>query len=170
MKKIISLFLFALVCFYSNAQNIPSTQTSCATATQGVSGNFVISYTIGEMPLVQSWKANGLLITQGILQPITFTTDTVYECYSNTEVRVYPNPTNGVFSIQYAILKKGKAVTLLYNTAGQQLQKDAFDYNSFTRKTYDINHCASGRYYMVLIFTEEGGKTKKCAYTIQKIN
>jgi hypothetical protein len=52
--------------------NIPNVQTRCTTAGQGIAGNFIISYTIGEMPLVTTEKNNGLIITQGVLQPVQF--------------------------------------------------------------------------------------------------
>jgi Secretion system C-terminal sorting domain len=169
MKKALIILLLCTAHFCTTAQNTPSTQTPCTTASQGVAGNFIISYTIGEMPLVQSWKDNGLLITQGVLQPITFIVDTTNECFSTAELKVYPNPTNGAFSIQYAMLKKGKAVTVLYNAAGQLLQTDEFDYKSFFLKKYDISKYANGQYYLLFTFTEDGGKVKKCTYTIQKI-
>jgi hypothetical protein len=169
MKKVVMLLLFESACFYTIAQNTPSTQTSSATASQGVAGKFVISYTIGEMTLVQSWQNNALLITQGVLQPLSFNVDTTNECFTTAEINLYPNPTAGVFSIQYAMLKKGKVLTVLYNTAGQKLQTDEFEYKSFFLKKYDISNYANGQYHLLFTFSEEGGKVKKCIYTIQKV-
>ncbi|GAB2823070.1 T9SS type A sorting domain-containing protein [Ferruginibacter profundus] len=151
-------------------QNIPGTATPCTTSAQGTAGNFIISYTIGEMPLVQSWQSNGLLITQGVIQPLTFIADSSYECFSQTEVKVYPNPNPGIFSLQLSILKKGKAKTMLFDAAGKLLQADEFDYNTFSTRQFNINNLASGTYYLQLFFTETGSSNiKKCVYTIQKI-
>lgn len=169
MKKTVALFWFASIHVCTLAQNAPSTQTTCAAASQAVAGKFVISYTIGEMPLVQSWQNNALLITQGVLQPVTYIVDTTNECFTTAELKLYPNPTDGTFSIQYAMLKKGKALTVLYNTAGQKLQIDEFDYNSFLLKKYDITKYANGQYHLLFTFTEETGKVRKCIYTIQKV-
>ena len=172
MKKNI-LYVVLLICSHQSVfcQNLPDVQSPCTTASQGKSGNFVISYTIGEMALVQSWQNNGLLITQGIMQPFTFMADSAFECFSHTEVQVYPNPNPGTFSLQISIFKAGNIKTILVNAAGQVLKKDEFDYKTFMSKQYNINNLSNGMYYLQLLFTETGGsKTKKCVYTIQKIN
>lgn len=172
MKKNM-LYLAISFCFQQTVfcQNIPGTQTSCTTASQGTAGNFVISYTIGEMALVQSWKNNGLLITQGTLQPPGFIADTAYECFNQAEVKVYPNPNPGTFALQVSLFKKGKIRTVLFDASGRQLQADDFEYNSFLTRQYNISRLASGIYYLQLFFTETGGQgSKKCVYTIEKIN
>jgi Secretion system C-terminal sorting domain len=152
-------------------QTAAGLQTACTTTAQRTAGNFIISYTIGEMPLVQSWQSNGLLITQGILQPLKGIADTAYECFSQTEVKVYPNPNPGIFSLQLSILKKGTVKTILFDATGRQLQQDEFDYNSFFTQPYNISRLPGGVYYLQLFFTETGSnKAKKCVYTIQKIN
>jgi hypothetical protein len=172
MKKII-LFIAFTICYWQNTfcQNIPGVQTHCTTTSQGTAGNIVISYTIGEMPLVQSWQSNGLLITQGIMQPFTIIANTVYECFSQTEVKVYPNPNPGIFSLQLSILNPGKVKTILFDATGKQMRQDEFAYSSFATKQYNISRFPNGLYYLQLFFTETGSnQSKKCAYTIEKIN
>ena len=163
-----------LLCCLQNifCQNIGSVQTPCTTASQGIAGNTTISYTIGEMALVQSWQTNGLLITQGILQPFKSTVDTAaYDCFTQTEVRVYPNPNAGIFSLRLSILKPGNAKIILFDATGKQLQQEDFAYSSFTTRQYNINKLASGNYYLQLFFTATGSSdARKCIYTIQKLN
>jgi Secretion system C-terminal sorting domain len=157
----------------SQLQNngIVGVQTPCTTTSQGAVGNFIISYTIGEMPLIESYKSNGLFITQGIIQPKTSIADTAYECFSQTEVTVYPNPNPGIFSLQLSILKKGTIQTNLFDATGKLLQREAFEYITFTTKKYSITQLPNAVYYLQLFFTEAGtNKAKKCVYTIQKIN
>lgn len=172
MKK----YFFVLVSFSAanllQAQNnSPTTQTPCTTTAQGTAGNFVISYTIGEMPLIQSWQSNGFMITQGVLQPVPFIADTLYECYGQTEVKVYPNPSPGVFSLRLSILKKGNVKTLLFDASGKLVLTKEFAYNTFSTTQFNIKNLANGMYYLQLYFTEAGSRQpKKCIYTIQKIN
>ena len=171
MKKYL-LSAIMLLCIWQNifCQNVPGVQTPCTTSSEGKAGNFIISYTIGEMLLIESWQSNGLLITQGVLQPLTFIADSAYECFSQTEVKVYPNPNPGIFSLQLSILKTGKAKTILFDATGKLLQTDEFDYNTFTTKQFNINGFASGLFYLQLFFTATGSSSpKKCVYTIQKI-
>jgi hypothetical protein len=172
MKRIIILLLMCWVVNSLPAQNnIPNVQTPCTTAGQGTAGNFIISYTIGEMPLVTTEKNNGLVITQGILQPVPFIADTAYECYSQTEVKVYPNPTPGIFNLKLNLLKKGKVKTLLFDATGKLVQTSEFSYITFSIMAYNIQNLSNGVYYLQLFFTEEGNnKAKKCSYTIQKVN
>jgi hypothetical protein len=172
MKKIITLLpMWFLVNSLPAQNNIPNVQTPCTTTGQGTAGNFVISYTIGEMPLVTTEKNNGLIITQGVLQPVPFIADTLYECYSQTEVKVYPNPTPGIFNLQLRMLKKGKVKTLLFDVTGKLVQTNEFDYNAFYGTAYNIQKLSNGVYYLQLFFTEAGtNSAKKCVYTIQKIN
>lgn len=172
-KKLILLCLFMIYMSHTTfAQTqVPGVQTSCTTAQQGTAGDVTISYTIGEMPLMESLQKNGLLITQGIMQPIDKgIASMVYECFSQTEVKIYPNPNPGAFSLQLSMFKKGNVKTQLFDAGGKLLQTDAFDYNTFATRQYNIERLPNAVYYLQLFFTEEGQTTvKKCAYTIQKI-
>jgi Secretion system C-terminal sorting domain len=172
IKQKILLPLVVLLVQQSFSQTqVPGVQTPCATAQQGTAGDVTISYTIGEMPLVESLQKNGLLITQGIMQPVDKgIASMVYECFSQTEVKIYPNPNPGSFSLQLSMFKKGNVKTQLFDAAGKLLQTDAFDYNTFATRQYNIERLPNALYYLQLFFTEEGQTSaKKCAYTIQKI-
>ncbi len=159
---------FIRICVF--AQQITTVQAASATASQGTAGNFIISYTIGEMPAVQSLQKNGLFITQGILQPVT-SVAAAFECFSNTEVNIYPNPSPGIFTLQLSILARGKIQTQLLDAAGRLMQAEEFDYNSFLSKNYNISRFAAGNYLLLLWFTEAGkNAVKKCTYSIQKLN
>ncbi|MEQ1553648.1 MAG: T9SS type A sorting domain-containing protein [Ferruginibacter sp.] len=171
MKKILFLLFLISASLISLAQIITNVQTACTTTGQNTLGNFNISYTIGEMPLISTQSSNGLIITQGILQPTNSIADTIYECYSQTEVTICPNPNPGVFSLRLSLFKKGNASIRMYDMMGKQLLQDEFVYNTFLTKQYNISKYANGQYYLQLFFTENGTtKPKKCVYTIQKIN
>jgi hypothetical protein len=124
------------------------------------------------MALVQSWQTNGLLITQGIMQPFKSVVDTAaYDCFTQTEVKVYPNPNAGIFSLRLSILKPGNVKIILFDATGKQLQQEDFAYSSFTTRQYNINKLASGNYFLQLFFTATGSSdARKCIYTIQKLN
>jgi hypothetical protein len=130
----------------------PGIQTPCATAAQGTVGNFTISYTIGEMPLVESWKQNGLFITQGVLQPVKGIADSTHQCFSAAEVNVYPNPNPGSFQLQLSIFKHGQIQINLLDASGKSCMKDEFSYNGFTTRPYNISRLGNGVYFLQLIF------------------
>lgn len=170
MKKYIFLFIVNFIKIYSFAQTqVPSLQTVCTTAMQSTAGNNVICYTIGEMLLVKTEQNNGLVITQGIMQPLTFIADIIYECFNKTEVTVSPNPAPGVFSLKLNLFQKGLIKTQLFDASGRLIQTKEFVYNTFSITPYNIKHLANGMYFLQLYFTEVGStKPKKCIYTIQK--
>jgi hypothetical protein len=169
-------FLFAgsllLIAFAIHAQPaVPHIQTPCTTASEGTAGNFIISYTIGEMTLVESRQQSGLLITQGVLQPAKGIADTNYQCFNSAEVKVFPNPNPGTFQLQLSIFKPGKMQISLLDENGRNYLNEQFNYAGFTTRPYNIQRLTSGVYYMLLVFTENGqSKPKKCVYTLQKIN
>ncbi len=168
------LLLLLAICFTQQAiaqTQVPGVQTPCTTAQQGTAGDITISYTIGEMTLVESLQKNGLLITQGIMQPVDKgIASMVYECFSQAEIKIYPNPNPGTFSLQLSMFKKGNIKTQLFDAGGKLLLIDAFDYNTFATRQYNIERLPYAVYYLQLFFTEEGQTTaKKCVYTIQKI-
>lgn len=170
MKKYIFVFIIISIARNSFAQ-APDLQTTCSTAMQGTAGGYVISYTIGEMALVKTEQNNGLFITQGITQPLTFIADTVYECYNKSEVTVYPNPASGVFSLKLNLFKRGIVKTQLIDAMGKLIETKQFPYNTFSITQYNIKHLANGMYFLQLYFTEAGStKAKKCVYSVQKIN
>lgn len=174
MKVSFTLLLTFITSNFLLAQTqVPEVQTPCTTAQQGAAGDVVICYTIGEMALVESWQKNGLLITQGIMQPLNkgIADPAVYDCFTQSEIKVYPNPNPGLFTLQLSVLKKGNFKTLLYDATGRLVQTDAFGYNSFISRQYNIMRLSAGMYYLQLYFTEEGQtRVRKCAYTIQKTN
>jgi hypothetical protein len=153
----------------NNEVNITGTQTSCTTGAQGKAGNFIISYTIGEMPLVQTWVSNGLMITQGVNQPYYFVADTMYQCFSQTEVKLFPNPTPGIFSINLRFLQKGQVTTVITDLTGKPLQTAQFDYGTFSTKTFNISGMPNAHYFLQLIFKDQTGHTRRCVYAIQKL-
>lgn len=174
MKQFFILLPAAIIVSFSYAQSQPANlQTPCTTALQGTAGNVTVSYTIGEMTAVESLQKNGLLITQGVLQPLQNgnANPDVYDCFSQSEIKVYPNPNPGIFTLQLSLLKKGSIKTMLVDAAGKLIQTDLFSYNSFTTKKYDINRLANGIYFLQIFFTAEGElKERKCNYSIQKTN
>src|SRR5204863_3204636 len=100
-----------------------------------------------------------------------FITNNNFECFSRTEVQVYPNPNPGIFTLQLSILKPGNIQMVLFDASGKSLKKDAFSYTTFASRQFNISNLANGTYYLQLFYIESGSTSaKKCVYTIQKTN
>lgn len=170
MKKLLLSIVIVVNAENVTAQVPKDLQTPCATTAQGTVGNFVISYTIGEMVLVNSFKNNGLFITNGIYQPILPTNPLDGQVFLDGEITVFPNPTPNVLSIQYNIQQIGKMTAQLFDATGKRIIVDEIAVNSFSTKKYDISKYADGMYVLVLQYTSNDGATiKKGKYKIMKM-
>ncbi len=154
----------------AGAQSNDLHATSAASG-EGVAGGVEISYTIGEMVLVDSKSANGLLITQGILQP-----EAGIAAGNNTgtfepgELQVFPVPTRDNLGVSISVLQKGNVTLTLFDAQGQRLINDAFSYNSFITKNYSLAKYAAGTYFLRVILDNGNAEKRKGIYTIVKTN
>jgi hypothetical protein len=170
MKKLLLTTLIAIYASIAFAQVAKDLQTPCASTAQGTVGNFVISYTIGEMVLVNNYKKNGLFITNGILQPSVAGNTQQGQVFLDGEITVFPNPTPNILTIQYNILQVGKMTALVYDAAGRRIIADEFIVNSFNNKKYDLSQYANGMYVLLLQFVGNDGTTiKKGRYKVVKM-
>jgi Secretion system C-terminal sorting domain len=170
MKKLLLTLFTTVAATIAFAQVPKDLQTPCASAAQGTAGNFVISYTIGEMVLVNNYKKNGLFITNGILQPNVAGNTQQGQVFLDGEITVFPNPTPNILTIQYNILQLGKMTALVYDAAGRRIIADEFIVNSFNNKKYDLSQYANGMYVLLLQFVGDDGTTiKKGRYKVVKM-
>lgn len=173
MKKYlfyISLFLFTINGYTQT--NTAFLQTPCATSHQGTVGNFVISYTIGEMVLVNTWdKKNGLLITQGIMQPTVPYLLEEDNDFNAGDITIFPNPTPNIFAIQINLLLKGKINLQLFDATGKKIIEDEISVSTFQTNKYDLNKYNNGMYILKLEYKSiDGTQLKKGKYKIIKIS
>lgn len=172
MNKIICCFCIIFFIKKVIAQNNnPILQTPCATAYQGTAGNFIISYTIGEMVLVNTLdKKNGLLITQGITQPIIPYTKDVDNTFNEGDITVFPNPTPNIFAVQINLLLMGKISLQLFDAAGKKIIEDEISVLTFQTNKYDLSKYSSGMYILKLEYkSQDGTQIKKGKYKIIKM-
>ena len=162
--------LFVLIICLQNLLQAQVLQTPCTTSAQGTVGNFTISYTIGEMVLVDTWKKDGLTLTQGIMQPYIAPFDNGAGNFGIGEITVFPNPTPNDLYVRYNILQLGKLNVQLYDALGQRLLTDEISITSFGTKKYNFSKYAKAAYMLVLQFTSADGTTiKKNKYKILKL-
>jgi hypothetical protein len=132
-------------------------QTPCATSNQATVGNVVVNYTIGEMVLVNDVKSTGLWVTQGIMQPDVANGIVNYSAFTDGDIKVFPNPTPDLLSVQISILKPGKMQLQLVDALGQILIADAFEVTTFLLKKYDFKKYANATYVLKLTFKSNDG-------------
>ena len=152
------------------AQVFKDLQTPCASTSQGTVDNFVISYTIGEMVLIESYKKNGLFVTNGILQPTLSANTKTGQIFFDGEITVFHNPTPNILVIQYNMLEAGIIMAQIFDAAGKKIITDEFIANSFSNRRYDLSKYANAVYILRLEYKSDNGITiKNGQYKIVKI-
>jgi hypothetical protein len=170
MKKTVLSIIIIICTKILFAQPAKDLQTPCSSTSQGTIGGITISYTIGEMVLVESYKKNGLFITSGILQPTVPGNTQTGQVFLDGEITVFPNPTPNILTIQYNILQAGKMTAQVFDAAGKRLITEEFTINSFSNKRYDLSKYTNGMYILILEYTGNDGTTiKKGQYKVMKM-
>jgi len=142
----------ALCCFTAVAQEVISSGGESYTNSSGQ-----IDYTIGE-PLIETVTGTANLLTQGFHQPEIQVTE-IGDQSSDTDMIVFPNPTNGSLTIQLDEVPNGLNY-LLFDAAGKLVMSDEVIQRE---SLIDMNGLSSGRY--ILKFSNNS-----TSFQIQKTN
>ena len=163
MGKILTIVLAAVAPVWMYAQSLSPTVIS---STGGFSSNAngSLSYTVGEMTMVQTFSAGGNILTQGFQQPndqlvglIDFTKDEFGSFV------VYPNPAVDNLWFGFQFPEAGRIAIAVYDVLGQKLA-DVYTGNYDNGKTTDgfaVSNFAAGSYYLSLTFTGEKDNTSR---------
>jgi hypothetical protein len=123
MKKLTTFFLvlpLLLLFCKSWAQEV----ISSAGAT-GSSANLQLSWTVGE-PMVETFSANGTILTQGFHQSKLVVTAIDPNPLAGFELEVYPNPTSGELTIKVNNGNIKNLTFCLYTSLGEQIHQGKF--------------------------------------------
>ncbi len=173
MKKIYLLAVVAFSAMFANAQMLTPTVIA---STGGFSSNAngSLSYTVGEMTMVQTFSANGNILTQGFQQPndnITGLIDMTKDEFGSFVV--YPNPAVDDLTFGFQLPEASKVRVVLYNAVGQQVA-EVYNGNYDTGKTVEqlnVTTYAAGVYVLSLTAVSDvDGKTHVVSKKFQVIN
>jgi hypothetical protein len=173
MKKTYFLFLITLATVAGLRAQAPILSPTVIASTGGFStnGGNSLSYTVGEMTMVQTFTGGGNILTQGFQQPnstITGLLDITQDEFG--AFVVYPNPAIGNFNYGFQMPEAGKINIVLYNELGQKTA-DILTTNYESGKQVNqtsIAGISSGIYFVTLMFTSTAdGKTHTTTKKLQ---
>jgi hypothetical protein len=145
------------ISFCQNTINVSSHTTSI--------NGIVHDYSIGEMAMVASEQNNNLIITQGVIQPIIAsikTKDEVIKTDLIDFVKVYPNPTKNMLSIE--LIETDNVNLQLFDALGKLI----LEMKNRTQKTIiDMTSYSIGNYYLLAFNPKD--QPQKISFRIQKI-
>src|SRR4051812_41395359 len=121
MKKIISVIpLLIVVLTGVKAQSItPSTIN--ATGGHTNLGGTEFEWSVGEMAMVSTFSASGIIVTQGLLQPAEAMVGVPTTSLTAKNLHVFPNPASDVVNLQYTSATNGILSCRLYDMTGKEI-------------------------------------------------
>jgi hypothetical protein len=173
MKKVYTSLIASLFVACLHAQSLTPTVIA---STGGFSSNAngSLSYTVGEMTMVQTFSANGNILTQGFQQPndnVTGLLDLTQGPFGSFVV--YPNPAvdNLWFGLQ--LPEAGKIQVVLYDAIGQKIT-DVYNSSYDTGKIIqqlNVTPYAAGVYLLTMNFvSDKTGMVHTSTQKFQVIN
>jgi hypothetical protein len=172
MKKLYFVFALAVVSAGLNAQML-TPQVIASTGGYSSNATNSLSYTVGEMTMVQTFTANGNILTQGFQQP-NETTVGILEVTQDDygAFIVYPNPAVDNAWLGFTLPEAGRVTIAMYDIIGQKIS-DLYTSNYESGKIVtQINTSlyAAGTYLVTMTFVSSvDGKTHITTKKVQII-
>jgi len=174
MKKLYLVFAASLLTLGMSAQSL-TPQVIASTGGFSSNNNGSLSYTVGEMTMVQTFSANGNILTQGFQQPND--TSKILGLVNITQDEfgsfvVYPNPAIDNAWLGFEMPEAGRVTISLFDILGQKvtdLYEGNYTNGTITDKA-NVNQYASGVYFVTLNFVSAlDGKTHVTTKKLQVI-
>ncbi len=173
MRKLLLILTVAAVPFVMKAQMLTPTVIA---STGGFSSNAngSLSYTVGEMTMVQTFSANGNILTQGFQQPndnVTGLIDLTQDAFGSFVV--YPNPAIDDMWFGFQLPEAGKVQITLYDAIGQKISDvyhTSYD-NGKIVEQLNVSLYAVGIYILTMDFvSDKDGTAHTTSKKFQVIN
>jgi len=149
MKKIFTLLLLAgLMPLLAVSQTLTPTVVA-SSGGYSTASNGSLSFTVGEMTMVQTFSSANNFLTQGFQQPEDLFVSIPELPVATGGLVVFPNPTSGAFSLQFTGDEVTGKVISIYNSVGQLVKQQTvqqvigankfdFDFSAFAQGFYVI--------------------------------
>jgi hypothetical protein len=153
MKKLLILigaFLLSGIAAKAQPPSIERYVIASAGGTYYNGTTFEMDYTLGEFAVVTLSDANNFL-TQGFQQPFVDPTVSVNDNpLTDLNISYFPNPTSGNLTLNIANAGDREFKIELFDILGQRISTQIANvgFNSTTAINIDMQHCATGSYYL----------------------
>jgi len=128
-----------------------------STWNHGTGGTATTSYTFTKGPSIDhQTPAGSTTFTNIVLHWDPVVTNVSVNDVQNPEISVYPNPTNGTFSVDFTKTNNIKVM----NTLGVVVYEEKFEQPTHGSKNIDLTNFANG-IYMVIVSNEKGSSNHK---------
>ncbi|HNX08053.1 MAG TPA: T9SS type A sorting domain-containing protein [Bacteroidales bacterium] len=130
-----------------------------------------LSATVAEMTMVQTFSSMGNFLTQGFQQPEEWYTSVNEEQQTDEGISIYPNPSDGKFSLTVNSKENGLARIQLYDVLGQKTFSRQMDISAgLNTENIDISRYSMGMYFLEYLYTVNNGKKESKVIKINIVN
>ena len=167
--KLVLIAIIGLLSFTAKSQTLtPSVVSSSGGFYSNGSG--MLSFTVAEMTMVQTFSSINNMLTQGFQQPEDLTTGVNEQVAESGDISLYPNPSNGNFVLSYTNNDNSEVLIRIYNLAGQVvLEKQASQSIGSNKVNFDISNFNQGMYILELTTTNANGEKKSGYHKISLV-
>ena len=167
IKKLKLLIVLAIIAFTAKSQSLSPTVIASSGGFY-TSANAMLSTTVAEITMVQTFTSTDNILTQGFQQPEDITTGIVEKPLLSNGFLIYPNPTNGNFVLNFTNNDNSEANIRILNMAGQiMLEEQVSQSAGLNTINFDISSYNQGMYILEITTTKANGEKN---LTYHKIN
>lgn len=168
-KRLIMLCIIALLNQVTWAQSVGPSSINASGGSTVVDGN-THEYAIGDVVAGSTYDGPGLVVTQGVLQPVVEDPNSIGQLTIDAAyLNVFPNPVEQTLFLQPGFNGRGVLEYVLTDLQGRiLLQKKAPLEQGNERQQINMGHLAAAPYCLQVLWQQEG-KVYTKAYKIQKI-
>lgn len=140
-----------------------------ATGGSGPIGGTIYDWSIGEMSLVGTFSAAGVIVTQGVLQN-DIPGEGVGKVSLAGNLVVFPNPASTIVNLQYTATSNGKLSYRLMDLLGKTVITKSLDVRAgITTEPLHISELAVATYMLEVSLQAENGAAQTISYKIEKL-
>jgi Secretion system C-terminal sorting domain len=175
MRKLQLLF-FTVGIFFSVASFSQSVTPSILNVTGGTNifTFYRFEWSFGEATAIETLSAaSNIIVTSGVLQPGTDKPATVNNAaaWGHDEIRIFPNPTQGMLEIDFLSKQQGNVTMTLLDESGKMITRKQFVYYGVgSIQKMDLTSYPNGQYFLnILLDPINTSVTKRSTFKVQKL-
>jgi Secretion system C-terminal sorting domain len=149
MKAVIATKFFVFIFFFTSQSQSMLVAPEVINTSGGTyhTGNYIFEWSIGELPMVQTFSEDGLMVSCGFLQTSLKKSPLNPPSLENIELNVYPNPVMDIVNLQFKGLS-GAVQIMLVDAAGKVLQKQSI--SNAGNYHVDMSGYTNGNYFLII--------------------
>lgn len=167
LQIVLVTLLMTSLNYMCTAQSVGPATLNAAGGSTGVSGN-TYEWSVGEMVLVNTVATAGLVVTQGILQPMLQVTGINDNKLALEGMSLYPNPASDQLNIKFNLTRNLEVTLKLSDVSGRtQYVRKIKEHNGSELITMDFKPYAAG-VYMLQVTTTDKTRTYTNTFKVVK--